>query len=73
MKGYLKGLDGRKIWLRHKHAALNTLLRGGGCNCYEKRMILFEKLLRLQTIDAKIVGNIHDEWQDRSQRNKPNM
>ena len=62
-KGYLKGLDGRKIWLRHKHAALNTLLQGGGAIVMKKALILFDNLLRLQTIPAKIVGNIHDEWQ----------
>jgi DNA polymerase I-like protein with 3'-5' exonuclease and polymerase domains len=62
-KGYLKGLDGRKIWLRHKHAALNTLLQGGGAIVMKKALIIFDDLLRLQTIPAKIVGNIHDEWQ----------
>jgi len=62
-KGYLKGLDGRKIWLRHKHAALNTLLQGGGAITMKKALIIFDDLLRLQAIPAKIVGNIHDEWQ----------
>ena len=62
-KGYLKGLDGRKIWLRHKHAALNTLLQGGGAIAMKKALIIFDDMLRLQTIPAKIVGNIHDEWQ----------
>ena len=62
-RGYLKGLDGRKIWLRHKHAALNTLLQGCGAIVMKKALILFDDMLRLQTIPAKIVGNIHDEWQ----------
>ena len=62
-KGYLKGLDGRKIWLRHKHAALNTLLQGCGAIVMKKALIIFDDLLRLQTVPAKIVGNIHDEWQ----------
>ena len=29
-KGYLKGIDGRKLWVRSEHAALNTLLQGAG-------------------------------------------
>ena len=62
-KGYLKGLDGRKLWLRHKHAALNTLLQGGGAIAMKKALIIFDDLLKLQAIPAKIVGNIHDEWQ----------
>ena len=35
-KGYLKGLDGRKIILRHQHSALNTLLQGGGAIVMKK-------------------------------------
>jgi DNA polymerase I-like protein with 3'-5' exonuclease and polymerase domains len=62
-KGYLKGLDGRKIWLRHKHAALNTLLQGSGAIAMKKALVIFDDMLKLQTIPAKIVGNIHDEWQ----------
>ena len=30
-KGYIKGVDGRKLIIRRKHAALNTLLQG--CRC----------------------------------------
>jgi DNA polymerase I-like protein with 3'-5' exonuclease and polymerase domains len=62
-KGYLKGLDGRKILLRHKHAALNTLLQGGGAIVMKKGLVILEESIRLNTLDAKFVANIHDEWQ----------
>jgi len=62
-KGFLKGVDGRKIFLRHKHAALNTLLQGGGSILMKQGLVLLEKLLKLNTIDYKFVANIHDEWQ----------
>jgi DNA polymerase I len=62
-KGYLKGLDGRKILLRHKHAALNTLLQGGGAIAMKKALVILENNIRLNTLDAKFVANIHDEWQ----------
>ena len=62
-KKYLKGLDGRKIIIRHKHAALNTLLQGGGAIVMKKALTLLDLDLKLNTIDAKIVANIHDEWQ----------
>ena len=29
-KGYLKALDGRKLYIRSEHSALNTLLQGAG-------------------------------------------
>ena len=62
-KKYLKGLDGRKIIIRHKHAALNSLLQGGGAIVMKKALTLLDLDLKLNTIDAKIVANIHDEWQ----------
>ena len=62
-KGYLKGLDGRKILLRHKHAALNTLLQGGGAIAMKKALVILEDNIRLNSLDAKFVANIHDEWQ----------
>ena len=62
-KGFLKGLDGRKIFLRHKHAALNTLLQGGGAIVMKKALVLLNDKLKTCNIDFKFVANIHDEWQ----------
>ena len=62
-KKYLKGLDGRKIFVRHPHAALNTLLQGGGAIVMKRALAMLDSLIRLQTLDAKFVANIHDEWQ----------
>ena len=62
-KKFLKGLDGRKILIRHKHAALNSLLQGGGAIVMKKALTLLHLDLQLNVIDAKIVANIHDEWQ----------
>jgi|TARA_S200002703_G_C3799226_1_gene246939 DNA polymerase-1 len=62
-KKFLKGLDGRKIFVRHEHAALNTLLQGGGAVVMKKGLILLNTRLSLANLDYKFVGNIHDEWQ----------
>ena len=62
-KKYLKGLDGRKIIIRNRHSALNSLLQGGGAIVMKKALTLLDLDLKLNTIDAKIVANIHDEWQ----------
>lgn len=62
-RGYLKGLDGRKIYVRSQHAALNTLLQGGGAIAMKKAMCFLDALIKLNGIDAKFVANIHDEWQ----------
>ena len=62
-RGFLKGLDGRKIYVRSQHAALNTLLQGGGAIVMKKALAMLDSLLKLNTVDAKFVANIHDEWQ----------
>ena len=62
-RGFLKGIDGRKIYVRSPHAALNTLLQGSGAIVMKQAMINLYELIKLNTYDAKFVANIHDEWQ----------
>jgi len=62
-RGFLKGLDGRKIYIRSEHAALNSLLQGGGAIVMKKGLVLLDERLKLSDIDYKFVANIHDEWQ----------
>ena len=62
-RGYLKGLDGRKIFIRNDYAALNSLLQGGGAILMKRALAMLNALIKLQTLDAKFVANIHDEWQ----------
>ena len=60
-KGFLKGLDGRKLIVRSEHSALNTLLQGAGAIIMKQALVLFRYYIR--DLDAKIVANVHDEWQ----------
>lgn len=62
-KGFLKGLDGRKLFVRSEHAALNTLLQGAGAIVMKEALVILNHSLWLKRIDAKIVANVHDEWQ----------
>ena len=71
-KGYLKGLDGRKVWMRRdpdgkviNHKALNTLLQHSGSILMKKSsQILWEELIPLYPdLDAKKVIDMHDESQ----------
>jgi DNA polymerase I-like protein with 3'-5' exonuclease and polymerase domains len=62
-RGFLKGIDGRKIYIRHEHAALNSLLQGGGAIVMKKGLEILERKLKLRGMDFKFVANIHDEWQ----------
>ena len=62
-RGYLMGIDGRKIYIRHEHAALNSLLQGGGAIVMKKGLEILEARLKITGVPHKFVANIHDEWQ----------
>ena len=59
----MKGLDGRRLLIRTQHAALNTLLQGGGAIVMKRALAMLHSLIKLQALDAHFVANIHDEWQ----------
>tara|TARA_R110000823_G_scaffold273716_1_gene392734 strand:- start:4658 stop:6388 length:1731 start_codon:yes stop_codon:yes gene_type:complete len=62
-RGYIRGIDGRKLWIRQTRAALNTLLQGGGAVvCKQWSIILYDEIQR-RNLDAHLVNTIHDEQQ----------
>ena len=62
-KGFLKGLDGRKLFVRSEHSALNTLLQSAGAIVMKQGMIFLDNKVKEQGLDAHFVCNVHDEWQ----------
>jgi DNA polymerase-1 len=62
-RGYLRGLDGRQLWVRSEHSALNTLLQAAGAIVMKKTLVILEEFADKYGIDYKFVGNIHDEIQ----------
>lgn len=69
-KGYVVGLDGRKLWLRkdHRgrpmvHKALNLLLQGAGAIVMKYAMVLLDEAIKEEGLDAWKVVDMHDESQ----------
>ena len=62
-KGSLPGLDGRRLYIRQEHKALNTLLQGAGAIVMKKALVIFKELLTVNQIPHKMLLNVHDEWQ----------
>lgn len=62
-KGYLVGLDGRRLWIRSEHSALNTLLQAAGAIVMKKALVLLDDYATQHKIDYRFIGNIHDEIQ----------
>jgi DNA polymerase I-like protein with 3'-5' exonuclease and polymerase domains len=62
-KGYVPGLDGRKIWVRSEHSALNSLLQGAGAIVMKQALVIFDDKIRKNKWPVKFVANVHDEFQ----------
>jgi DNA polymerase I-like protein with 3'-5' exonuclease and polymerase domains len=62
-RGYVYGLDGRRVYVRSEHAALNTLLQSAGAIVMKKALALLDQYATKWKIDYNFIGNIHDEIQ----------
>lgn len=62
-KGWVPGLDGRRIWVRSEHAALNSLLQGAGAIVMKKALVLACDRLKKENVWFKLVASVHDEYQ----------
>lgn len=62
-KGWVPGLDGRRIWVRSEHAALNSLLQGAGAIVMKKALCIFYDKIKANKWPVKLVANVHDEFQ----------
>ena len=68
-KGWVPGLDGRRIWVRSEHAALNSLLQGAGAIVMKKALVIFHDKIKTNKWNVKLVANVHDEFQFECDRN----
>jgi len=62
-KGSLPGLDGRRLFVRSPHKALNTLLQGAGAAVMKVALVLLDDSLKASKIPYKFLLNVHDEVQ----------
>ena len=61
--GYILGIDGRKLIVRHEHAALNTLLQNAGAVAMKLAANIMHRDLIAKGIEPMPCLNIHDEVQ----------
>ena len=62
-KGFIKGIDGRKLFIRSDHRCLSQILQNAGAVIAKQWVKLIDKEITKQGIEAYIVGFIHDEVQ----------
>jgi DNA polymerase I len=72
-RGYLIGIDGRRLHIRSEHSSLNTLLQSAGAALMKQALVLLDKRLMFvgykEGKDYEFVANIHDEFQIEVNRN----
>jgi DNA polymerase I len=65
--GWVRGLDGRRVPVRHQHAALNSLLQNAGAVAMKLALVLLYDALLAEGFewgtDFAFLANIHDEFQ----------
>ena len=66
-RGWLKGLDGRRLKVRSKHSALNLLLQSAGAVVMKKATVILWQDLEAQGLswpaDFWQLAHVHDEYQ----------
>jgi DNA polymerase-1 len=60
-KGYVPALDGRKIWVRSQHSALNSLLQSAGAIISKQWIIQISRNMLAAKVPYKQLAWIHDE------------
>jgi DNA polymerase I len=69
-RGYIPGLDGRRLKVRSVHSALNLLIQGAGAVICKQWLVHIMQLIKEEGIDAYLVASIHDEYQFDVRRNQ---
>ena len=62
-KGYLLGLDGRKLHCRSAHSSLNLLLQSAGALLCKQWGLAMDKLFNERGLDVQYHAWVHDEYQ----------
>lgn len=62
-RGYLVGLDGRRIKIESEHKSLSVYLQGGETVIMRMANVLWYNKARKEKIDFRQVVWVHDEWQ----------
>lgn len=66
-KGFILGVDGRRLPLRSSHASLNTLLQSAGAVFMKRALLILDADLQSRGLkpgdDYEFLANVHDEWQ----------
>jgi len=61
-RGFLVGMDGRKLLIREPHKLVNTLIQSGGSIVVKTATVYVANWVRMEGLDARQVMHFHDEY-----------
>lgn len=61
--GFLKGLDGRKLFARSEHSLVNLMIQSTGSVLVKTALVLIDKTISKYNLDAHQIIFMHDEGQ----------
>lgn len=62
-KPWIRGIDGRKLYVRSVHSLKNTLIQNAGMVAMKHAFVLLGKWIEEGNLDARIAMVMHDEFQ----------
>jgi DNA polymerase I-like protein with 3'-5' exonuclease and polymerase domains len=62
-KGYLKGLDGRKLYGRSSHSLVNLVFQSAAAVVFKTASVMVNKMIEEEKLQAKQVLSFHDEYE----------
>lgn len=62
-RGWLKGLDGRRLYVRSAHSALNLLLQSAGAILMKKALDIYVNKCYVANMKPNIILWVHDEFE----------
>ena len=73
-RGWIKGLDGRRVHVRSLHSVLNTLFQSAGAIVMKQAQVFCDRELGMSGLvprrEYEFIGTIHDEFQIESDEEK---
>lgn len=72
-KGWIYGLDKRRLKVRSQHSVMSTLIQSAGAVLCKQWLIEIDHLLKQENLDAQVIAWVHDEVQIQTRKGEEDV
>lgn len=72
-KGWIYGLDKRRLKVRSQHSVMSTLIQSAGAVLCKQWLIEIDYLLKQENLDAQVIAWVHDEVQIQTRKGEEDV